>query len=293
MLLRHLSFRLGHIAGARRALLRSQLDWSLNFSGTPDDFELSHLPPHVTVALPAVPLDGQLCWKVSVGDMVRKGEAICESYDDGNIMTSPADGILAWANKTESLVDGGSIDEIDVKDEYAPGAIIVPNSDDVAPFEWFSPCAEDTRELVYEGSFGSLIRRVKFISVTSCSLTLLTMPLLAIFGDESVPIAARAAIAGVVSFFGAGTTWTVNWICKPYIVHMWRNTQDHYTAETVNILGQRKFTNFVASDVVQGDNRPFSSFKLGTRGINLYVHKDDDCWRPEEHREFFYTRDND
>ena len=70
----------------------------------------------------------------------------------------------------------------------------------------------------------------------------------------------RIAIAGVVSLFGAGTTGTVNWICKPYIVRMWRNTQDHYTAETVNILAKRKMTNFVAADVTQGDNRPFSSF---------------------------------
>ena len=255
----------------------------------PDDFELAHLPPHATISLPSTGR-AQVKWAAGVGDAVAKGQTLCE--EGGVEIVSPADGVLAWTvpQSGEAGGDGFAAVAPTAAGEHAPLAIVVPRPEDVAPFLWFSPCSDDTRELVYEGSFGALIRRVKMVSVASCSLTLLTMPMLALFGDASVAIEARLAIAGVVSLFGAGTTGTVNWICKPYIVRLWRNTQDHYTAETVNILAQRKLTNFVAADVTQGDNRPFSSFKLGSRGMNLYVHKDDECWRPDEHNEFFFTR---
>ena len=230
-------------------------------------------------------------WALGVGDTVTKGQMLCEEDGHANIL-SPADGVLAWAVPQCGEADGDGFVTVDptALGTHAPLAIIVPRPDDLLPFQWFTPCSDDTRELVYEGSFGALIRRVKMVSVTSCSLTLLTMPFLALFGDASVALEARLAIAGIVSLFGAGTTGTVNWICKPYIVRLWRNTQDHYTAETVNILAQRKLTNFVAADVTLGDNRPFSSFKLGSRDMNMYVHKDEDCWRPGEHNSFFFTR---
>ena len=255
----------------------------------PDDFELAHLPKHVTVPRSGADAE-RVKWFTNVGDAVAKGQALCE--EQGVAVVSPADGVLAWSLDKGGATNCGSNSAPLLAEEGMPLAIVVPRQEDVAPFSWFSPCSEDTRELVYEGSFGALIRRVKLVSVTSCSLTLLTMPLLAIFGDQSVAMETRIAIAGVVSLFGAGTTGTVNWICKPYIVRMWRNTQDHYTAETVNILAKRKMTNFVAADVTQGDNRPFSSFKLGSLGMNYYVHKDDDCWRPGEERNFFFTRND-
>ena len=126
------------------------------------------------------------------------------------------------------------------------------------------------------------------------SLPLLSMPLLAAFGDESVSLGARFAIAGVVMCFGAGTTATVHWMVKPYIVQMWRNTQDHYTAQSVNMFGMRKYLHFTAAEVAEADSRPFSTFKLlgGERDQNLYVHKDDECWRPDEPRAHFFTRED-
>lgn len=199
-------------------------------------------------------------------------------------MESHVDGYLAWSSNTS---ENGQIEG-----ERAPLAVLVGHQDDVAAFECFAPTAEN-KSLVYDGLFGSLIRKVKIISVSSCGLTMVSMPMLAFFGDESVPVAARTAIAGVVMFFGAGTTATVHWMCHPYITQMWRNTQDHYTSESLNMFGVRKYTNFIASDVVTADARPFATFKLAPYKKNFYVHTDDECWRPDEHRGFFFTRQDD
>ena len=151
----------------------------------PDDFELAHLPPHATISLPSSG-GGQVKWAVEVGSTVKKGQALCE--ENGVNILSPADGVLAWSIPQKGEVSGDGFTSVvpTTTGAHAPLAIIVPRAEDALPFQWFSPCSDDTRELVYEGSFGALIRRVKMVSVTSCGLTLITMPLLALFGDASV-----------------------------------------------------------------------------------------------------------
>jgi hypothetical protein len=253
--------------------------------------ELFDLPLHTTIPFPITGTaahGSSFNWHLQPGDAVQREQVICEDDSGGVGIKSHVDGYLAWSNSndsttaTESPIEGGR----------APLAVLVGRKEDVSAFQTFAPTVEN-RELVYDGLFGALIRRVKIISVSSCGLTMLSMPMLAIFGDESVPVSARVAVAGVVMFFGAGTTATVHWMCHPYITQMWRNTQDHYTAESVNMFGRRKYTNFVASDVVMADSRPFSTFKLEPYNHNYYVHTDDECWRPDEHRSFFFTRQDD
>ena len=285
----------------RRGLFRSPTHWGLfstqrwrHFTAVSDEEdekeeeepELFELPLHTTIPVPKncpPNLATSLTWHKQPGDLVRRKEIICaDGNSNGTIeVTSHVDGYLAWSSAT--------LDTPGIDGARAPLAVLVGNKEDVPAFETFAPTTEK-RELVYDGLFGSLIRRVKIISVSSCGLTMMSMPLLAVFGDASVPLGARAAIAAVVMFFGGGTTATVHWMCHPYITQMWRNTQDHYTAESVNMFGMRKYTNFVASDVVEADNRPFSTFKLAPYNKNYYVHTDDECWRPEEYREFCFTR---
>ena len=255
-----------------------------------DEPELFDLPPHTTIPTPLTGvLDNgvSLNWHVQPGEAVQREQLICEDDSKSVQIKSYVDGYMAWSSVATSTSPACTLDGV-----RTPLAILVGHSHEVSAFTNFAPTVEK-RELVYDGLFGSLIRRVKIISVSSCGLTMLSMPMLAIFGDASVPLGARAAIAGVVMFFGAGTTATVHWMCHPYITQMWRNTQDHYTAESVNMFGVRKYTHFVASDVTMADSRPFSTFKLEPYNHNYYVHTDEDCWRPDEHRDFFFTRQDD
>ena len=303
MLLRLL--RQPKIIGRRCRYLSSK---SINYSDVPkepeeeeeEEPELFDLPLHTTVPVPINNSSQNLTWNKQPGDRVQLDEIICENEQDQ--IKSHVDGYLAWSSSsssssssttTSASISSPSVSNgTDITGERAPLAILVSAKEDVSAFETFQPLVEK-RELVYDGLFGSLIRRVKIISVSSCGLTMLSMPMLALFGDESVPLGARCAVAGVVMFFGAGTTATVHWMCHPYITQMWRNTQDHYTAESINMFGRRKYTNFVANDVVMADSRPFSTFKLEPYNKNYYVHTEDDCWRPDEEKDFFYTRDDD
>jgi hypothetical protein len=160
-------------------------------------------------------------------------------------------------------------------------------------FEEDEPLVETEWHLVYEGAMARPLKRIKMVSLTSCTLSIISMPLLAVFGNQDVSLAGRVAVAFTAGCFGVGTTAFVHFIGKTYISELWKKIElpddvdsledaeeDEVTtmlrAETFNLFSQKVVTEFDVNDVLEGDPRPFCSFKVQDR--NFFLHHEPECW---------------
>jgi hypothetical protein len=154
-------------------------------------------------------------------------------------------------------------------------------------------------DIVYEGLMAGPLKRIKTVSITTCTLSMVTMPLLVLYGNQDVALTGRLAVAFTAGIFGVGTTAIVHFIGKTYVGKLWKKIEiykdeDGYEidveleddeeeeddmqlkVETYNLFGQKKETEFLLSDVEEGDPRPFSSFKV--HGLNFFLHHERDAW---------------
>ena len=152
----------------------------------------------------------------------------------------------------------------------------------------------DEREwhLVYEGAMSGPLKRIKMVSITTCTLSMLTMPLLALYGNQDVALAGRVAVAFTAGIFGMGTTAFVHFIGQTYVSELWKKLEyeegediedldpdeitTHLRAESFSLFGTKKVVEFNLDDVQQGDSRPFCSFKA--HGNNYFLHHEPEAW---------------
>lgn len=151
----------------------------------------------------------------------------------------------------------------------------------------------DEREwhLVYEGAMSGPLKRIKMVSITTCTLSMITMPLLALYGNQDVALAGRIAVAFTAGIFGMGTTAFVHFIGKTYVSELWKKLEFEgddiedvdpeeistlLRAETFSLFGTKKVVEFDLDDVEQGDSRPFCSFKV--HGNNYFLHHEPEAW---------------
>lgn len=158
---------------------------------------------------------------------------------------------------------------------------------------------EQKWDIIYEGLMAGPLKRIKTVSITTCTLSMITMPLLVLYGNQDVALTGRLAVAFTAGIFGVGTTAVVHFIGKTYIGKLWKKVEVYkdedgneidiesedegeeeddmqLKAETYNLFGQRKQTEFLLSEIEEGDPRPFSSFKV--HGLNFFLHHELDAW---------------
>jgi len=165
-------------------------------------------------------------------------------------------------------------------------------------------------DIIYEGLMAGPLKRIKTVSITTCTLSMITMPLLVLYGNQDVAVTGRLAVAFTAGVFGVGTTAVVHFIGKTYVGKLWKkikvsvdddgneieldtleddddeyyDDEDeddeeedyHLKAETYNLFGRKKQIEFYLSEIEEGDPRPFSSFKV--HGLNFFLHHEQDAW---------------
>jgi hypothetical protein len=82
---------------------------------------------------------------------------------------------------------------------------------------WDDPHAALKPRTIYTSSFDTAVKSLKFISVSSCSCTLLAAPALIALGDDTLPMAGRCFLAVALSGFGMFSTGVVHWITRPHV----------------------------------------------------------------------------
>ena len=62
--------------------------------------------------------------------------------------------------------------------------------------------ANEEWEVIYEGLMAGPLKRIKMVSITTCTLSLVTMPLLVVYGNQDVALSGRLAVAFTAGIFG-------------------------------------------------------------------------------------------
>merc|ERR1711865_169464 len=152
---------------------------------------------------------------------------------------------------------------------------------------------KDEKELVYEGPFHTILRKVKYVSVFSSGATLTSMPILSALND-TISVQGRIAIGITCCVFAVGTTGLVQLIGKPYVAKIWRvgSVEEDIADQTIEVqtyslFAQPKIMRFDVSTVTPPTGMsPFMSFASG--GNNFYIHSNQELFSQLE----LYTRLN-
>lgn len=155
---------------------------------------------------------------------------------------------------------------------------------------------DSNSNLLYTSSMGGLISRLKIVSITSCFISVVGLPLFIFIKNGDFPTMQQVGL-GSVAFMGAtGSTLALHFVFGPYILELNRipipiqptGDDDHestssstsptppdvllYQATTRSVFGWKKHHVFdPLTDVTKyAGMRPFANFVA--KGVTLYAH---------------------
>ncbi|KAG2769671.1 hypothetical protein JG687_00000786 [Phytophthora cactorum] len=140
---------------------------------------------------------------------------------------------------------------------------------------------------VYQGPMSRAVRLMKAVSVTSCTLTSIGMPVLCMLSEQDASTVGKWAMCGTIMLFGFGSTSLFHYLFKPYVMRMWLadvsadvsqaptgDTKDDstVTVETVTLFAQLEQHSFRLSEVSPPTQvmHPMVSFQA--RGRHYFIH---------------------
>ncbi len=141
---------------------------------------------------------------------------------------------------------------------------------------------EQTKQIVlYEGPLAAPLLRLKLVSITTCALGLIGLPLTAVLYGASIPAVGQLAVGGTAILATTGSTVALSYCLSPYVhtleqrIHLDRNTTSTdimITATTRNIFARKVETTFHPQTNVMQYNgwRPFCNFIA--KGVPMYIH---------------------
>ena len=141
-----------------------------------------------------------------------------------------------------------------------------------------APASTAPDVLIYEGAFNGILKRIKRVSVVSCSMTMVGVPYLALYWNPDIALMGRAAVAFVTISFGVLTTAGVWGLSKPYVTRILAGEKGAVTLETLSLLAMPVSNTILLRDVQPPRPRPLESFYAG--GGGYYVHEAG--WLPAE-----------
>jgi len=94
---------------------------------------------------------------------------------------------------------------------------------------------------VYEAPYAKAIQPLKMVSIATGVGVTVGTPILVVYGNADVPIAARIALSGLLMTFGLGTTAMCHWCLKSYVTRMLYDAScEMVTAETLSLFSRRQ-----------------------------------------------------
>ncbi|KAI9906933.1 hypothetical protein PsorP6_004161 [Peronosclerospora sorghi] len=137
---------------------------------------------------------------------------------------------------------------------------------------------------VYSAPMSRAVRIMKAVSVTSCTLTTIGMPVLCVISEQDTSTIGKWAMCGTIMLFGLGTTSLFHYLFKPYVIRMWLSTpsRDEFkqdavddpivTVETVTLFARLMQSSFRLSEVLPPSQKmhPMVSFQAHDR--HYFIH---------------------
>ncbi|KAG2529130.1 hypothetical protein BBO99_00001478 [Phytophthora kernoviae] len=147
-------------------------------------------------------------------------------------------------------------------------------------------------EPVYQGPMARAVRIMKGVSVTSCILTSIGMPVLCVVSEQDASMIGKWAMCSTVMLFGLGTTSLFHYLFKPYVIRMWianseaedgapvsaatgaSVTDDSMvTVETMSLFARPQKHSFLLSEVSPPKQHPMVSFQARDR--QYFIHPEE------------------
>ena len=95
--------------------------------------------------------------------------------------------------------------------------------------------------VIYTSPFVSAVRRMKYFSLSSCVLSLVSAPLLLLLSSPSIPLSGRLAMCTAVAAFGVGTTLALTKFTQTYVIRVWSTGGDTLLMETLNVWARPRY----------------------------------------------------
>ncbi|RHY30174.1 hypothetical protein DYB32_006987 [Aphanomyces invadans] len=132
---------------------------------------------------------------------------------------------------------------------------------------------EYAKELIYEAPLARPVRMMKAVSITSCTLTSIGMPITCMYGSVTSSLVAQWAMCGTVMIFGMGTTALFHVLFKPYVLRLWINrNSETVTVETLNLLAAKTTTDFQLADATFPDKSIHPMINFKAKDKHYFVH---------------------
>ncbi|KAF0696539.1 Aste57867_12732 [Aphanomyces stellatus] len=131
---------------------------------------------------------------------------------------------------------------------------------------------QSVKELIYEAPLANPVRMMKGVSITSCTLTSIGMPVMCYYGQVTSSLVAQWAMCGTVMFFGMGTTALFHVLFKPYVLRLWIDRRnDDVTVETLNLVAAKTTTDFNLSDATRPDESMHPMINFKAKGKHYFI----------------------
>eukprot|EP00644_Phytophthora_capsici_P002210 jgi/Phyca11/567989/estExt2_Genewise1.C_PHYCAscaffold_270209 len=119
------------------------------------------------------------------------------------------------------------------------------------------------------------VRLMKAVSVTSCTLTSIGMPILCVLSEQDTSAIGKWAMCGTIMLFGLGSTSLFHYLFKPYVMRMWLvDTKDDatVTVESVTLFAQLEQHSFKLSEVSPPTQAMHPMVSFQARGRHYFIH---------------------
>ncbi|CEG48049.1 Uncharacterized membrane protein [Plasmopara halstedii] len=133
-------------------------------------------------------------------------------------------------------------------------------------------------DLVYQAPMSRAVRLMKAVSITSCSLTSIGMPVLCVLSEQDTSTVGKWAMCGTIMLFGLGTTSLFHFLFKPYVMRMWliKGVDEivgcTVIVETLTIFAQLERHSFRLSDVSPPTQAMHPMVSFQAKGRHYFIH---------------------
>jgi hypothetical protein len=131
---------------------------------------------------------------------------------------------------------------------------------------------------VYIAPLATSLRRLKWLSMSSCALTCVGTPYLMFSCPAELPILAKSFLTGILVSFGIGTTALLNVISAPYVtkIDCISSKSPTFRLETYDWLAQPVHRIYPLSDLEPATKsiRPFVNSRSKSEDVQFYIHKE-------------------
>ncbi|CAH0489372.1 unnamed protein product [Peronospora farinosa] len=138
---------------------------------------------------------------------------------------------------------------------------------------------------VYSAPMSRAVRLMKAVSVTSCVLTSIGMPVLCMVSEQDTSTIGKWAMCGTIMLFGLGSTSLFHYLFKPYVMRMWLADSlaadgtggeaiddPMVTVETVTLFAQLTKNSFRLSEVSPPAQTMHPMVSFQARDRHYFIH---------------------